>query len=75
MAQHTLSLKQNSKGQILIEGLIIIAFLLGFLILLQSLHLTAQNQIQQERLSKKTEKRKAGWVKAYSKEVQFEIPN
>ena len=64
--------KQNSKGQILIEGLIIIAFLLGFLILLQSLHLTAQKQIQQKRFSKKTEKSKASWVKGSGKEVKVE---
>ena len=63
MAKYTLPLRQDSKGQILIEGLVIIAFLLGFLILLQSLHLTTQNQIQQERLSKKTEEKRAGWVK------------
>ena len=68
-------LKQNSKGQILIEGLIIIAFLLGFLILLQSLHLTGQKQIQKERLSKKNEKRKANWVKNYSKEMKVESFN
>ena len=63
MAQPALSLNQTSKGQIVIEALFIIAFLLAFLILLQGFHLTAQKQIQKERLSKQKIKKQAPWMK------------
>ena len=67
MAQRALSLVKSSNGQILIEGLFIIAFLIAFLILLQAFHLTAQSQIQKERLSKRTIKKQAPWLKSLKK--------
>ena len=67
MAQRSLSLVKFSKGQILIEALFIIAFLIAFLILLQAFHLTAQRQIQKERLSKQNIKKQAPWLKSLKK--------
>ncbi|MCZ0932988.1 MAG: hypothetical protein OXJ52_07540 [Oligoflexia bacterium] len=67
MAQHTVSLSRLSKGQILIEALFVIALLLAFLIFLQGFHLTAQKQIQKERLSKQKIKKQAPWLKPLTK--------
>lgn len=70
MAQYTLSLIRKAKGQILIEALFVIAFLLAFIILLQNFHFTAQQQIQQERLSKKTINKAAPWIKTLKQEIK-----
>ena len=64
MAQHPLSLNHSLKGQVLIEALFVIAFLLAFLMCLQRFHLTAQQQIQQKRLSKKQINKQAPWIKS-----------
>ena len=63
MAQRALSLVRSFKGQIVIEALFVLAFLLSFLILLQKFHVTARQQIQQERLPKQKIKKQAPWIK------------
>ena len=70
MVQSALSLKQTVKGQILIEALFVIAFILAFLIFLQGFHLTAQQKIQKERLSKQRVKRFAPWVKPLTRDEE-----
>ena len=68
MAKYTLSLNKKIKGQIVIESLFVITFLLGFLIVLQNFYVTAQKEIQKERLSKKIKNKQAPWVKNLKKE-------
>ncbi|MDE0092168.1 MAG: hypothetical protein OXN83_02645 [Oligoflexia bacterium] len=67
MEQYTLSLTKTSKGQILIEALLVITFLLAFLMLLQGFHSTAQKQIQKERLSKQNKSKQAPWLQPFKK--------
>ena len=68
MAKYTLSLRLSSKGQIVIEALFVIAFLLVFVTLLQNFHSTSQKQIQKERLSKNRINKKAPWIKALKRD-------
>ena len=72
MDQYAVSLNRFSKGQIVIETLFALALLLAFLIFLQNFHLTARQEIQQERLSKKQVYKKQTWIKSIGKEVKNE---
>ena len=67
MDQYTLPLTKSSKGQILIEALLVITFLLAFLMLLQAFHSTAQKQIQKERLAKQIKSKQAPWLQSFKK--------
>ena len=53
MAKYTLSLNKKIKGQIVIESLFVITFLLGFLIVLQNFYVTAQKKYKKKGFLKK----------------------
>ena len=57
--------QKGHRGQILLEGLLFIIFVLSFLTAVQYFQFVARQQIQQKRLSKKNSLKikKAPWVK------------